>query len=140
MNDRNDLERLIAAARPAAPSEKLDARVRETIAGSARPSLRSSAERARRNLLLAVAASALIAAGIGFLAGRATAGPVDPPRPELAHHPDGGTSEEPRPAQEPYRTTVPLPPERLAGFFVHAGTREGILGVGPVTVEISKTP
>jgi hypothetical protein len=139
MNDMNDLERLISAARPAGPGDDLNRRIRETLAGSERPSLRSPETRSRRNLLFAVAASALIAAGIGFLAGRATAASGDSPRPsEVALHSGEGTSEDARPGQEPHRTTVPLPPERLAGFFVHAGPREGILGVGPVTVEITE--
>src|SRR5690606_20742861 len=72
--DRTELERLIAAARPAGPSEHLDGRVRDALIGDAIPQSIRRERKPDRIRWLAIAASALIAAGVGFVGGRLTAG------------------------------------------------------------------
>jgi hypothetical protein len=145
--DRTELERLLAAARPAGPSAELDARVRETMCegGVVLPKRRE--RQSERNRWLAVAASVLLAAGIGFVGGRlsADAGKSDSDRgvalraTESSH----AASQESEPISRApslaaaQATVIPLPEERLAGLFIPSQSREGLLGAGPVTVEVS---
>ena len=149
--DRTDLERLIAAARPAGPSGELDARVLKAIAS---PSLLRSArgeQRTDRRRWLSVAASALVAAGIGFLGGRMSAGDdqaglaqKDPPSVIAAPSEPLEEGEQPGSsapnAVSPKVTTVPLDDERLVSLFLRPRSREGLLGAGPVRVETSHLP
>lgn len=147
--ERTELERLIAATGPSGPSEELDARVRQTLLGFDDRRRNSGDRPSRRRLALAFAASVLLAAGIGFLGGRLTAdsGNSDPD-PGISQvvessdsAPDGDDSTSAAPSAVAAQTTViPLPDEQFASLFVQTRSREGLLGAGPVRVEVSNVP
>ncbi|HEV7282741.1 MAG TPA: hypothetical protein VGN57_21220 [Pirellulaceae bacterium] len=149
--DRTNLERLIASARPAGPSQDLDARVRAALSAKTLPQPMRRLERPDRRLWFAVAASALVAASVGFLGGRLTAAvggrgvaQNDSPPATAAPSTASERREQPEPGAHnlapPSVTTVPLNDERLATLFLRPRSREGMLGSGPVRVEISQLP
>jgi hypothetical protein len=137
----NELEKLIAAARPAGPSKELDARVQRTLFEQELRVRNTHVSRTGWRTLLAVAASALVAAGIGFVCGRLTAQP-DSPDGSPAEAPTALVSAEDSapPSAAPNVTTLPLQDERLASLFLRPRSREGLLGAGPLRVETSQLP
>jgi hypothetical protein len=140
-HDRTELERLIAAARPVGPGEELDARVREALLAPPLFAPKRDEQRLSRRLSLAVAASVFVAGGIGFLCGRLSAQPTASDLVSTDAQPPAVAVEGPEERAVPASvTTMPLHDERLASLFLQPRSREGLLGAGPVRVEISQRP
>jgi hypothetical protein len=129
----NELERLIAAIARPEPSGTLDERVQAILAHEP-PGIRTIRW---RSALVWCCASACIGL-IGFCLGRQSVGltmgspTVDSAALSADHHVEAAPG-------SPNIMKTPLREDQLAGLFLRAGIGEGMLGTGPVTIEISKS-
>lgn len=127
----NELERMIAALSRPEPSSELDERVKAVLAqpspGHSRPKWRS--------VLASCGTSACIGL-IGFYLGRQSIGPARESATIASTVPAPAPASESVPVSTNV-TKIPLREDQLAGLFANVRVREGMLGKGPVTIEIS---
>lgn len=121
----NELERLIADAGMPGPSDHLDHRIRALLAGA------SGGSPSRWRNIVVLCGTAACVGVIGFFLGRQSVrvAPVDraPTIAASVREADANV------------TRVALGEDQLASFFVWRPAREGMLGSGPVTLEVSQS-
>jgi hypothetical protein len=114
----NELERVIAGLARPAPGNELDERIDRLLAERREPARRTWA-------WLALAAGV---GGLGFFLGRQS----------VSVHPVQTAAVVPAAEPNPDRLViVPLREQELAGVFSHAPAAEGLLGRGPIAVQVS---
>jgi hypothetical protein len=130
----NDIERMIEAIGRPAPSKSLDERIQALLAPEP-----IQPRTSRWRVAFVWWATAVCIGLVGFYVGRVSLGPQPPSAPVTAVAPP---SESPS-QRSPSPTTVvniPLPDDQLAALFVRPSPREGLLGKGPFTLEVSTSP
>jgi hypothetical protein len=130
----NDIERMIETISRPAPSTSLDDRIQALLAAEpARP--RTS------NWRLAIIwwGTAVCIGLVGFYVGRVSVGTQPTPVPVTTVAP---LSDSPSRSSLSPATVVdiPLPDDQLAALFIRPSPREGLLGKGPFTLEVSTSP
>lgn len=130
----NELERLIANLARPEPTAKLDERVNAVLSRTP-----ASMPRPRWQSTLILCGTSACIWLIGFYLGRQS---VRSTIESTANRLSGSVLD---PGAETVRssanvTRTPLREDQLAGLFLRPGVREGMLGNGPVTIEISTSP
>jgi hypothetical protein len=126
----NELERLIAGLPRPEPSDQLDNRIHALLAqGRARPLVSG------RRIAVAWCGTAACVGVLGFFLGRQTAIAEPAPAPVTA------TAQSiDRPVENPSApvtsVSIPLRADQLAGLFMPPAVHEGMLGRGPVKIEV----
>jgi hypothetical protein len=130
----NDIERMIETINRPAPSKSLDERIRALLAPELirRPT-------SKWRVAIAWWGTAACIGLVGFYAGRVSVGTQSNPVPiaTVAPSSDSPSQSLPSPATV---VRIPLPHDQLAALFIRPGPREGLLGKGPFTVEVSTSP
>ncbi len=131
----NELERMIAGIHRPGPSADLDERVQRLLIGN--DSIRPARSFWRGAVALLTTAACVGA--ICFYWGRQSVlGTADPPGVTIQ-----AVASDPPPQSRLAAGTVvriPLPEDQVAALFMHGLQREGLLGAGPVTVDVSSAP
>lgn len=131
----NELERMIAAIYRPEPSDELDERIERLFA----PNNYSRPPHSRWRSALALLATAACVGTLCFYWGRqsviatADTAHVTIHRPAIDPPPEA-------PSATGNVVGIPLREDQLAGLFIRSSEREGMLGKGPVTVEIFSSP
>jgi hypothetical protein len=126
----NELERLIAGLARPEPSDRLDDRIHAMLAqAQVRPRV------SRRRVTLAWFATAACVGVLGFFLGRQTviAEPALAPVAATAQSIDRPVEVSPAPVTS---VNIPLRADQLAGLFMPPAVHEGMLGRGPVKIEV----
>jgi hypothetical protein len=130
----NDIERMIAAIVRPGPSRSLDERVQTLLAPEPiRP------RKSRWRVAMAWLGTAACVGLIGFYVGRVSVSgqPISAPVATVAPPSDSQSKSAPSLATV---VNIPLGDDQLAALFVRSSPREGLLGKGPFTVEVSTSP
>ena len=126
----NELERLVAAIVRPKPSTSLDMRVKTLLDQTPAPPSRA---RWRRVATLCASAACIGLAGfyLGWESGwRARS--TDPQTPTIAQATGSPAA--------PNSTHIPLTDDQLASLFMRSASHEGLLGRGPVEIQIPTSP
>jgi hypothetical protein len=130
----NDIERMIEAISRPAPSKSLDERIQALLAPEP---IQSRTSRWRD--AFAWCATAVCIGLVGFYVGRVSVRtqPASAPVTTVAPPSESPSQSSPSPATV---VNIPLPDDQLAALFVRPSPREGLLGKGPFTLEVSRSP
>jgi hypothetical protein len=139
----NEIERLIAAVHRPQPSEWLDETIHALLAWRPQLAQREPAKRSIWKAAAAQLATAACVAAIAFYAGRlsgldtksapgAIAQPVPLSQPKESPSRAGASASS--------VVSIPLRDDQLASMFVHTSGGEGLLGRGPVKIDVSLSP
>jgi hypothetical protein len=131
----NDIERMIAAIIRPGPSRSFDERVQTLLAPPEPIRPRKPRWRVAMDWLGTAACVGLV----GFYVGRVSVGvqPISAPVTTIAPPSNSPSQSLPSPATI---VNIPLGDDQLAALFVRSSPREGLLGKGPFTVEVSTSP
>jgi hypothetical protein len=130
----NDIERLIEAISRPAPSKLLDARIRALLAPEL---IRPPTSKWR--VAIVWWGTAVCIGLVGFYIGRVSVGTESNPVPIATVAPSSDSPSQSSPSSATV-VNIPLRGDQLAALFIRPGPREGLLGKGPFTVEVSMSP